>query len=56
MFEVKPVNVGDVPNDGDIFHIACSRKEMFLLFDAIQLRVDRFDYADMNQKIMDAIY
>lgn len=52
MFEVKAINEGDKPNDGDIFQISCSRKELTLIRIALgnQLK-ERNAYSSMWQKI-----
>lgn len=43
MFEIKSINEGDEPNDGDIFQITCSRNELILIHKAMEgnLRLSR---------------
>jgi hypothetical protein len=49
MFKVEPINVGDQPNDGDLFTITASRKELQLLFDF--LRSDDAFYAEGRSSV-----
>lgn len=56
MFEIEPITISAEPNNGDTFYITCSRKELKLLEDVVRTKVDHFDYADMLQKLHDAIY
>lgn len=43
MFRVEPVYISDQPNDGDLFTITASRKDLKVLFDF--LRSDDVFYA-----------
>jgi len=44
MFIVKPINVGEHRNDGDLFTITASRKELKALYDF--MRTDDVFHAD----------
>ena len=49
MFEVRPINVGDEPNDGDLFTITASRNDLRKLFDF--LRTDDVFYAEGRSSV-----
>jgi len=49
MFRVEPVYISDKPNDGDLFTITASRKELKALFDF--LRSDDVFYAEGRSSV-----
>ena len=49
MFQVEPVYISDAPNDGDLFTITASRKELKALYDF--LRSDEAFYADGRSSV-----